>query len=160
MKRHVLVSLLIIIITLVGCQNDTETLPKAKMFSIKLDTPKDVQADKLFVVNGSLFNNSNSSWIVEHGADMFTYDVYDKNRELVLQDVKGRFVHSTGFVITLKPNDSYSYDGVEHVFPKYNELTLQAGSYEIVSKANFSIKHVDKEFEFEIESTPFEIKVL
>lgn len=159
MKYSVLVSLLVIIITLIGCQSDTETIPKAKMFSIKVDTPKDVQADKLFVVDGSLVNNSNSSWEVEHGADMFTYDVYDMKGELVLQDVKERSVNAVGFVVALKPNNSYSYDGEEHVFPKYNELTLQAGSYEIVSKARFRIKHDGKEFDFEIESTPFEIKV-
>ena len=64
MKHSVLVSLLVILITLVGCQSDTETIPKAKMFSIKVDTPKDLQADKLFVVNGALVNNSNSSWEV------------------------------------------------------------------------------------------------
>ena len=44
MKHSVLVSLLVIIITLIGCQSDTETIPKAKMFSIKVHTPKDVQA--------------------------------------------------------------------------------------------------------------------
>ena len=93
------------------------------------------------------------------GADMFTYDVYDMKGELVLQDVKERSVNAIGFVVTLKPNNSYSYDGEEHVFPKYNELKLQAGSYEIVSKAKFRIKHDRKEFDFEIESTPFEIKV-
>ena len=159
MKHSVLVSLLVILITLVGCQSDTETIPKAKMFSIKVDTPKDLQADKLFVVNGALVNNSNSSWEVEHGADMFTYDVYDMKGELVLQDVKQRGVNAIGFMIALKPNDSYSYDGEGHVFPKYNELTLQAGNYEIVSKAKFRIKHEGKNYDFEIESTPFKIKV-
>lgn len=159
MKHSILVSLLVIIITLVGCQSDTETIPKAKMFSIKVDTPKDLQADKLIIVNGALVNNSNSSWEVEHGADMFTYDVYDIEGELVLQDVKQRTVNGIGFRITLKPNDSYSYDGEEHVFPKYNELTLQAGSYEIVSKAKFRVKYGGKNYDFGIKSTPFKIKV-
>ncbi|MEV5026657.1 hypothetical protein [Paenibacillus sp. LPE1-1-1.1] len=159
MKHSVLVSLLVIIITLVGCQSDIETIPKAKMFSIKVDTPKDLQADKLFIVNGALVNNSNSSWELEHGADMFTYDVYDMKGELVLQDVKERFVTGIGRGITLNPNGSYSHDGEGHVFPKYNELTLQAGSYEIVSKAKFRVKHGGKNYDFEIESTPFVIKV-
>lgn len=138
---------------------DTETIPTTKMFSIKVDTPKNLQSNKLFVVNSSLINNSNSSWEVEHGADMITYDVYDMKGELVLQDVKERSVNAIGIRVTLQPNDSYSYDGEEHVSPKYNELALQAGSYEIVSKAKFRIKHDGKEFDFEIESTPFEIKV-
>jgi hypothetical protein len=160
MKHSVLIScLFVIIIALAGCQSDTETIPKAKMFSIKVNTPKDLQADKLFIVNGTLVNNSNRSWEVEHGADMFTYDVYDMKGELVLQDVKERRVNLIGFLVTLKPNDSYSNDGEGHVFPKINELKLQAGSYKIVSKAKFRIKHDFKYYDFEIQSAPFKIKV-
>jgi hypothetical protein len=159
MKRYVLVSLLVIIITLVGCQSDTETIPKSKMFSINVDAPKDLQADELFIVKGTLVNNSDSSWEVEHGADMFTYLVYH-NGEPVLQDVKLRVVNAIGFMMSLKPDETYSYDGEGHVNPKNNEFTLQAGNYEVVSKAKFRIKHVDKYYEFEIESQPLKIKVL
>lgn len=159
MKHSVLLILLVIIVTIVGCQSDTETIPEAKMFSINVEAPKDLQAVKPFVVNGTLVNNSDSSWEVEHGADMFTYDVYDMKGELVLQDVEERVVNGIGIVITLNPDDSYRYDGEGHVFPKYNELTLQAGSYKIVSKAKFRIKHGGKNNDFEIESPPLEIKV-
>lgn len=38
-------------------------------------------------------------------------------------------------------------------------FTLQAGSYNIVSKAKFRIKHGGKNNDFEIESPPLEIKV-
>lgn len=53
--------------------SDAETMPEANMFSINVDVPKALQADKLFVVKGTLVNNSDRSWEVEHGADMFTY---------------------------------------------------------------------------------------
>ncbi|MCK9860220.1 hypothetical protein CFI03_016690 [Paenibacillus sp. ATY16] len=43
--------------------------------------------------------------------------------------------------------------------PKYNELSLQEGRYEIISKAKFRIKKEGKDFEFEIESKPFKIDV-
>lgn len=158
MKHFVSISLLVVIVTLVGCQSNTVTIPKAKMFSINVDAPKNLQADELFVVNGTLVNTSKSSWLIEHGADMFTYDIYDLHGELVLQDVT-RSVDLIGFVMTLKPNETYSFNGEEHVQPKHNELTLPAGSYEIVSKAKFRIKHESKDFDFEIESLPLEIKV-
>jgi hypothetical protein len=116
---------------MVGCQSNTEVEPKAKMFSIKAHTPNNLQANEVFVVNSSLINNSNSSWEIEHGADMFTYEVYDMKGKLVQQDVKERFVDAIGYVTTLNPNDSYSYDEGEHVSPKYNELLLQEGSYEV-----------------------------
>ncbi|MDQ0914868.1 hypothetical protein QFZ78_001128 [Paenibacillus sp. V4I5] len=158
MKRYVLVSLLVIIITLVGCQSNIETIPNAKMFSINVDAPKDLQADELFIVKGTLVNNSDSTWEVEHGADMFTYVVYH-NGEPVLQDVKLRVVNDIGLMMSLKPDATYKYDGEGHVNPKNNEFILQAGNYDVVSKAKFRIKHVDKYYEFEIESQPLKIKV-
>lgn len=90
---------------------------------------------------------------------MFTYEVYDENGKVVLQDVKERIVNGIGFGVTLQPNDSYKYDGGEHVFPKYNEFTLKAGSYEIVSKAKFRVVHEGKRLDFVIESKPVEFKV-
>lgn len=159
MKHYVLVSLLVIIITLVGCQSDTETIPKAKMFSINVDAPKDLQADELFVVEGTLVNNSDSSWEVEHGAAMFTYVVYQVNGEPILQDAVLRSVDDIGMIKFLKPDETYSNDGEGHVNPKNNEFTLQTGSYEVVSKAKFTIRHGGKKYEFEIESPPLKIKV-
>lgn len=114
---------------------------------------------RLKIYKGTLVNNSNSSWELEHGADMFTYDVYDMKGEPVLQDVKEQFVNAIGYMVTLEPNDSYSNDGEGHVFPKNNELKLQAGSYKIVSKAKFRIKHDFKYYDLEIQSAPFKIKV-
>lgn len=159
MKRFVLVSLLVIIITLVGCRSDAETIPEANMFSIHVEAPKAVQADELFVVEGTLINNSDSSWELHHGADMFTYDLYDINGERVLQDVGLRVVNDIGFMMTLKPDETYSNDGEGHVNPKNNEFTLPAGNYELVSKAIFRIKHRAKYYDFEIESAHLKIKV-
>ncbi|WP_201004820.1 hypothetical protein [Paenibacillus glycanilyticus] len=129
------------------------------MFSIKVHTSSHLQANQVFAVNSSLINNSKSSWDMEHGAGMFTYEVYDRKGKLIQQDVKERFVNAIGYATTLNPNDSYSYDEGEHVFPKYNELSLQEGRYEIISKAKFRIKKEGKDFEFEVESKPFKIDV-
>lgn len=159
MKRYIFVSLLVMIITIVGCRSDAETIPEANMFSINVDVPKGLQADELFVVKGTLINNSDSSWEIEHGADMFTYDVYKINGERVLQGVGLRVVNDIGFMMSLKPDETYSNDGEGHVHPKNNEFTLPAGNYEFVSKAEFRIKHGDKYYEFEIKSTNHKIKV-
>ncbi len=90
---------------------------------------------------------------------MFTYEVYDTKGKLVHQDVKERFVDSIGYVTTLKPKGLYSYDEGEHVSPKYNELLLKKGSYEVISKAKFRINKDGKEFDFEIKSKPFRLNV-
>ncbi|SFE60638.1 hypothetical protein SAMN05216378_3702 [Paenibacillus catalpae] len=90
---------------------------------------------------------------------MFTYEVYDMKGKLVQQDVKERFVDAIGYITTIDPNDSYSYDEGEHVSPKYNELLLHEGSYKVISKAKFSIKKDGKDFVFEIKSKPLKIDV-
>ncbi|WP_424769419.1 hypothetical protein [Paenibacillus sp. sgz302251] len=159
LKHPVIVILLLILTTMVGCQSDTEAVPKAEMFGIMVQTSRNLQANEVFSVNSSLINNSKSSWKIEHGASMFTYEAYDMNGKLVQQNVKERFVDAIGYVTTLNSKDSYSYDEGEHVSPKYNELLLQEGSYEVISKAKFRIKKDEKEFDFEIESKPFKIDV-
>lgn len=160
MKYSILLSILVIIaITIIGFQSDKEPIPKVNMFSINVDAPNDLQADKPFIVNGILVNNSNRSWEIRHGAGMFTYDVYYMNDELVLQDIKQRMVNDVGMFKVLKPKENYMNDGEGQVFPKYNVLTLHAGSYKIVSKVNFNIRHGGKDFKIEIESAPLEIKV-
>lgn len=90
---------------------------------------------------------------------MFTYEIYDMEGKLVQQDAKQRVVDAIGFETTLNPNDSYTYDEGEHVSPQYNELLLQEGSYEIISKAKFRIKKDGKEMEFEMKSKPIKINV-
>lgn len=160
MKYSISLSILVIIaITIIGCQSEKGPIPTANMFSINVDTPNDLQADKSFMVNGTLVNNSNSTWEIRHGAGMLTYDVYNMNDELVLQDIELRMVNDIGIVKILKPNENYMYDGEGQVHPKYNKLTLHAGSFKIVSKANFIIRHDGKDFKIEIESPPLEIKV-
>lgn len=158
MKHFVLLScLLVLIVTLDGCQSETETIPKAAIFSINVDAAENVQAGKPFIVKGTLVNNSKRTWELQHGADMFTYDVYNRKGKLVLHDIVR--IDAIGIVGTLKPNEGYSYDGEGHVHPKMNELTLQAGSFEIVSIAKFRIKHDGKVFDFDIESPPLKIKI-
>lgn len=161
MRRFVNISLFIVlIVALAGCQSGTETtVPEAKMFSVNVDAPEGIQANKFFVVKGILINNSDTSWNMEHGADMFTYEVTDGNGEPVLQPVKHGVVNGIGIGTVLKPEVSYSYNGEGHVQPRMDELTLQAGSYTIVSKAKFTINYEGKRYEFEIESAPLEFKV-
>ncbi|CAH1224398.1 hypothetical protein PAECIP111893_05115 [Paenibacillus plantiphilus] len=161
MRRFVNISLfMVLIVALVGCQSGTETtMPEAKMFSVHIDAPEGIQADKPFIVKGNLVNNSDTSWNVEHGADMFTYEVTDGNGEPVLQPVKHRVVNGIGIGTALKPDMSYSYNGEGHVQPRMDELIVQAGSYSIVSKAKFTINYEDKRYEFEVESAPLKFKV-
>lgn len=150
-------------IVLVGCQSN----PTAKNFSVTVAAPKELKADELFIVTGTLVNHSDNPWDVLHGADMFTYDVFDSNGDRVSQGIEPlmfegnvvRIVDSIGFTKSLQPQEQYSNDGEGHVSPKNNEYILPAGNYTIVSKAKFRIKHEGIGNEFEIESEPLSIKV-
>ncbi|HIW34305.1 MAG TPA: hypothetical protein IAA29_16100 [Candidatus Paenibacillus intestinavium] len=84
MKRNLSVCLFVVIMTLVGCPNSIVTTPDASMFNITIDTPTNLQAGESILLTGKLVNHSDSSWELEHGADMFTYDVYDSNGEYIL----------------------------------------------------------------------------
>lgn len=167
MKRNLSICLFVVIMTLVGCSNSTVTTPDAGMFNIIVDTSTDLQAGESILLTGKLVNHSDSSWELEHGADMFTYDVYDSNGNRVSQSVEPlmvegnivRMVNSIGFMKSLQPMEQYSNDGEGHVYPKNNEYILPAGNYTIVSKAKFRIKHDGTGYEFEIESEPLSIKV-
>jgi hypothetical protein len=158
-KHFMLLSLFVFIaISSVGCQSKGP-IPESKMFSLNVTVPKDVQEDKPFKVESALFNNSNSSWEIKHGAAMITYAIYDGNGELVSQGVDQIMVNAIGMVKVLKAKEAYIYDAEGQVQPKLNEFTLSAGSYKIVSKATFNIKHAGKDIEFDITSTPVEIKL-
>ncbi|GLX66093.1 hypothetical protein MU1_04370 [Paenibacillus glycanilyticus] len=145
---------------MVGCQSEkTESVPTAKMFRIQVSTPENVQADESFDVHSSVVNNSNSTWEMEHGAGMFTYEVYDQKGQLVQLDDKERFVDAIGYVVTLDPKAAYNYDEGEHVSSSYNELSLKEGSYTVISKAKFNVKKDGKEYDIELKSKPFKINV-
>lgn len=161
MRQAVFIALFAILIAaLAGCQSDNETtVPEARMFSVNVDAPEGIHADKPFIVKGNLVNNSDTSWNMEHGADMFAYEIKDGDGEPVLQPVKHRVVNGIGIGTALKPDASYSYNGEGHVEPRMDELTLQAGTYTIVSKATFTINYEGKRYEFEVESVPVEFKI-
>lgn len=150
-------------IILVGCQSD----PKAKNFSVTVAAPEDLRTGELFILTSTLVNHSDNPWDVQHGADMFTYDVFDSNSDRVPQGIEPliidvnevRGVDSIGFTKTLEPKEQFSYNGEEHVHPNNNEYILPAGSYTIVSTAKFRIKQDGIDYEFEIESEPISIKV-
>jgi hypothetical protein len=155
--RYIICCLLVII--LAGCQSKSDpTMPKATMFSVNVDVPDDLKVTEPFLLNGALVNNSNQSWEIQHGADMFTYDVYDMNGDLVLQDIT-QVIEGVEIVHTFKPKDIYSYDKTEFENNyKFNEITLYiARSYKVVAKAKFNIKHSGKNMEFEVISPPLKI---
>jgi len=154
-------------IVLVGCQSDQKSTPVANNFSLHVDAPEDLQAGELFIITGTLVNQSDNTWDIQHGAAMFTYDVFDSNGDEVSQGIEPlmfesnvvRIINDIGFIKSLQPQEQYSNDGEDHVSPKNNKYILPTGNYTIVSKAKFRIPYDGTGYEFEIESEPLSIKV-
>lgn len=166
MKQYAAIfSLIILVITIAGCQSsrnvqyDIDTMPEANMFSMNVKAPDAIQAGKPFIVKGELTNNSDGSVQIEHGADMFQYEITDDKGEPIPQEAKIRVINSIGMGIVMQPGASYSNDGEGHVQPRMDEFTLPSGSYTIVSRAKFTLKYEGESREVEVESVPLYIKV-
>ncbi|MBD2867187.1 hypothetical protein [Paenibacillus arenilitoris] len=158
MKHAVSIVIMAMILALAGCGTSTPSEPRADMFSVKVEMPEAARAGETFVVEGALANGSRSEWKIEHGADMFTYAVFDEEGNPVLQD-GSKYVHMIGFGKVLEPDESYSNDGEGHVLPPNNELKLKAGSYTLVATAEFRIKHGGEDLPFKIQSKPYPLHV-
>lgn len=135
--------------------------PDESMFRIEVAVPPDITAEQPFKVEGALINKSPTAWEMEHGADMFTYSVYDGNDKPVEQDKKTIAVTSIGIGTTLSPNAAYSYDGRDHTSIPLNELAVkEPGKYTVVAHAQFTIRYEDKSYHFNLSSDPYEFNVM
>ncbi|NGM83481.1 hypothetical protein G5B47_13750 [Paenibacillus sp. 7124] len=134
--------------------------PSQSMFRIDMQVPKTIKVGDSFEVKGFLINTSNTVWSIFHGADIFTYAIYDNKGELIPRHEDTIAVNDIGISTTLKPNSKYKYDGQEHVSTKLYKLTVnKPGEYKIIGQAEFNINYNNKDYEFQIKSEPQEIIV-
>lgn len=135
--------------------------PDESMFRIEVTVPPGITAEQPFKAEGALINKSPTAWEMEHGADMFTYSIYDGNDRPVLQEWNTIAVTSIGIGTTLSPDAAYSYDGREHTSIPLNELTVkEPGEYTVVAHAQFTIRYEGKSYHFKISSDPYEFNVM
>ncbi|MCZ6911107.1 MAG: hypothetical protein O7C56_09720 [Rickettsia endosymbiont of Ixodes persulcatus] len=146
--------------SMVSDQLEEGSGPSESMFSIEITIPEELAAERSFDVKGFLINTSNKSWNISHGADMFTYSLYNDDEELVPRKEKMIAVNDIGIGTILKPNSKYNYDGEDHVSVKLYELTVkEPGEYKIVGEAKFRINYNNRVYEFLIKSKPYEVKI-
>lgn len=139
--------------------------PKAEMFSMELEAPKEVEAGIPFIVNGFLHNDSKYDWMITHSADMFKYQVVDEHGKLVPRGTTEVFwMNNIGMGHLLKRKTRYTNDGGTHVSRKLNELKFnEPGKYVITSYATFNIREEIngnvQHFGFKLESDPVTVIV-
>lgn len=134
--------------------------PSESMFRIELQSPPTITAGETFEVKGYLVNQSETAWDIFHGADMFTYTIYDDAGKPLPNHEGMISVNDIGLGTTLQPNSKYNYDGEQHVSSKLYQLSVdQPGKYKIVGQAEFYITFDNKSHRFQIQSEPLEVNV-
>jgi len=130
------------------------------IFSLEMIIPSDIHINQPFEIKGLLCNNSDRKVEIQHGADMFTYVVYNSDGVEVPSERGSYTINDIGIGALLKPNSKYSYDGGEHISMKLNEIVLeQPGIYSIVAQAEFHVTSSGENSRVSIKSEPYEIKL-
>jgi hypothetical protein len=153
------ITFIIISLILVSC-NDQKVIPNEKMFSVGIDELTNIHENQSFKVNGFLKNRSKYSWKINHGADMFTYQIYDENDILVPIEADMIFVNSIGFTRDLNAHGIFRYNGEEHRSNEAYEFTIKkAGKYKVRVTAKFAVQVVQNKFDQKITSDFYELIV-
>ncbi len=150
---------LLVVVGLAGCKTNGDTALSASKFRVDLSLPKEMEAGKPFLLEGTLVNKSHHTWQVDYGADIFSYVVLSDKGENVLPSTDMLVVDSIGLMKTLKPFEKFGYDGGQFMHPHNNECTLPAGKYKAVAKAKFRIQEGSRKVDFELESEPVSFTV-
>ncbi|RXZ79954.1 hypothetical protein EBB07_20565 [Paenibacillaceae bacterium] len=109
---------------------------------VEMIKPDQLRAGKPFKLVAELVNTSAAAQEIQHGADMFTYQIFDANGGLVMEEVSMRMRDDIGFMRTLKPGSRYTTDGEGHVSPPLDTRTIdKSGNYTIIATAEFRVTH-------------------
>lgn len=122
---------------------------------VVVSVPDRVQAGQVFKLSGQLWNDSDDTLELNHGAAMITYTIYDEDGEPVTEEPGMRAVADIGYHVSLLPRKSYSFNEGDHVSPPLNKRTLQkAGSYMVVGTAELQVGRNGKWSTQKFESEP------
>lgn len=130
--------------SMIGCSK--AIVPNADMFEAGNDELINIKANQSFQITGYLKNNSKQEWNISYGADMFTYEIYDKDGNIVKQDYEMLFVNSIGYSSEIKPKTEYRDNGEDQRSKEYYEFNIdKPGKYTIMTTVKFRIN--DEEFQ-------------
>ncbi|MFC4102092.1 hypothetical protein [Paenibacillus xanthanilyticus] len=147
------------VVLVAGCSRSDMKEPEAAGIAVGIEVPESIRAGEKFRVQGTLTNRDKQSRTIHHGADLFAFEVVDAQGNPVQPAVGDRIMNGIGYMITLKPGETYRYDSEAHVLPRLDELTLAAGRYEIVALAQFRVKDGGAEQAKEVRSEPVNVTV-
>ncbi|MDI4649734.1 hypothetical protein [Cohnella hashimotonis] len=144
----------LLLILLCGC-NSNETLPEDSVFSVDFEIPAQAAAGQAFDAKAFITNGSRKEWSISHGVDVFTFEI--RNREGQLVEQKGTVVViSLGISSKLVPKKPYSY--TDDHSEQFRRLSIsKPGHYFITAKANFRIEEKDTQRDISLTSKPKEI---
>ncbi|MBD3922957.1 hypothetical protein H8B09_29890 [Paenibacillus sp. PR3] len=150
--------LALIIMVLLSACSSTEKLLDDSMFKVRFEIPPSIKAGQTFEANAFITNESNKSWDISHGVDLFTFAIKDENGQLVNQK-DTVLVIALGIASTILPDKPYSY--VDPNSDRFRMLTLsEPGHYSITAKAKFRIKDNDDTYkDMIVTSEPKEIVI-
>lgn len=158
-ELRIIVFLTVLSVLLVNC-NDQKVVPNKEMFSVGIDELTDIKVDQPFTINGFLKNESKYSFKINHGADMFRYQVYDENGNPIPREGGMSFVNAVGWVIDLKSQEDYRNNGEEQRSNELYEFSIfKAGKYKATVTAKFTILIDEIKYDQEITSDYYEFWV-
>ncbi|TYP69495.1 BsuPI-related putative proteinase inhibitor [Paenibacillus methanolicus] len=151
--------LLLAVVIVVGCSRSDGKEPEAGGIAVGIEVPESIRAGEPFRVQGTLTNRDKQSRKIDHGADLFTFEVADEQGKTVQVYNGEQIINMIGYNVTLNPGETYSFDSEEHVLPRLDELTLAAGRYEIVALAKYRVKNGGTGQTVEVRSEPVNVTV-
>lgn len=151
MKLMKVVTLSIIVSTLlVSCSQASH---KPNDYEVVVDDLGTIFVAQAFQPQGILKNNTDHTLEFTHGADMFTYVIYDDEDVLVKQENRILVQNDIGYSVKLEANQSYKNNGEEHRSKEHYQFTLNTpGQYRMKAKAVYYVNHEGRMEKKEIES--------
>lgn len=139
-KSVKLVVLGLIAVLLMSCGKTPEF--EESMFEVGVEGISDIRANVPFQLEGFLKNNSKYTWDIEHGAGLFTYQIFDEKNNLLPYSADLLFQNGIGFMGEFKPGEIYSDNYEEHRSIEYYEFIIsEPGNYKVKVAANFLVNN-------------------
>ncbi|RUS45854.1 hypothetical protein [Cohnella sp. AR92] len=145
---------LTLIIVLCGC-NSKEQLPNDNMFKLDFEIPQSVKGGQEFEAKAFITNESKRKWNITHGVDIFTFEIRNKDGQIV--ENNGMIVVvGLGISTKLLPDKQYSY--MDANSKQFRRISIsEHGKYYITARANFRIEENETTKEINLRSEPKEI---
>jgi hypothetical protein len=139
-KRGMLLLMIALASCLLSCGQEPQEAEDAS-FRLEVEAPETVKPGEPWSAQGILLNMSSRDVEIMHGADLFQYQLYNADNELVPRPEQMIAINDIGYVTTLQHNVRYAFDGSEHISAKLNEWKLaEPGRYTLRVKASFTME--------------------